>query len=112
MKNRVALAGFAGVVCLMLGGCPADQKPAQATAPSTSAAANLSGTAWTLEDLGGKPAIANSQATLAFPEAGKVAGNASCNRFTGTAEISGNAMKFGRLASTRMMCEGPASTQE
>jgi heat shock protein HslJ len=53
------------------------------------------------------------KATLAFPEAGGAAGNASCNRFTGSAEISGNTIKFGRLASTRMACaDNPVSSQE
>ena len=56
--------------------------------------------------------IADSRATLAFPEAGKVAGNGSCNRFTGAAEINGSAIKLGPLASTRMACMSEASTQE
>jgi heat shock protein HslJ len=56
--------------------------------------------------------IADSRATLAFPEAGKVAGNGSCNRFTGAAELNGKAIKLGPLASTRMACMGEASTQE
>ncbi|HEY1471498.1 MAG TPA: META domain-containing protein [Candidatus Acidoferrum sp.] len=50
---------------------------------------------------------------LAFPEAGRAAGNASCNRFTGSAEISGDSIKFGMLASTRMACADSAvSSQE
>jgi hypothetical protein len=62
--------------------------------------------------LADKPVIANSRATLTFTEAGKVAGNGSCNRFTGSAEINGSAIKFGPLAATRMMCEPDASKQE
>jgi heat shock protein HslJ len=54
--------------------------------------------------------IADSRATLAFPEAGKVAGNGSCNRFTGAAELNGRAIKLGPLASTKMACMGEAST--
>jgi heat shock protein HslJ len=61
-----------------------------------------------LQDLAGTPALANGKATLAFPEAGRAAGNASCNRFTGSAEISGDAIKFGMLASTRMACPDEA----
>ena len=101
---------FAGLLCFGLACCRADKGPAK-TAPA-SAAVNLIATQWNLEELNGRPVIADSRATLAFPEAGKVAGNGSCNRFTGTAEINGNALKFGPLASTRMMCEGEASRQE
>jgi heat shock protein HslJ len=57
--------------------------------------------------------LPNVKATLAFPEAGRVAGNASCNRFTGSAEISGDTITFGMLASTRMACaDNAASSQE
>jgi heat shock protein HslJ len=61
-------------------------------------------TQWSLEDLAGKAVIADSRATLTFPEAGKVAGNGSCNRFTRAAEINGSAIKLAPLASTRMEC--------
>jgi len=44
------------------------------------------------------------QATLAFFEAGRVAGNGSCNRFTSSVTINGEALKLGPLASTRMAC--------
>jgi heat shock protein HslJ len=111
MNNMVNVLGLAVVVCAILGGCMADKKSTQAAAPPT-AAVNLTGTQWSLEELGGKAVIANSRATLTFPEAGKVAGNGSCNRFTGAAAINGSAIKLGPLASTRMMCEGRASTQE
>ena len=53
------------------------------------------------------------QATLAFPEAGKVAGNGSCNRFFETVETSGNSIKFGPLGATRRACLSEAvSNQE
>jgi len=110
MKNMVKVSCLAVVVCAILGGCMADKKPTQAAASPT--AVNLTGTQWSLEELGGKAVIANSLATLTFPEAGKVAGNGSCNRFTGLAEIDGGAIKLGPLASTRMMCEGEVFTQE
>ena len=111
MKNMVKVSGLAVAVCAILGGCMADKKPTQAAASPTTAV-NLTGTEWSLEELGGKGVMANSRATLTFPEAGKVAGNGSCNRFTGEAELNGNAIKLGPLASTRMMCQGEASTQE
>jgi len=118
MKNRVKVLGPGVLVCAMLAACTADKTPTQSAAPPAAANAaptapvNLTGTQWSLEELGGKPVIADSRATMTFPEAGKVAGNGSCNRFTGAGEISGSAIKLGPLASTRMACMGEASTQE
>lgn len=81
--------------------------------PSSATPASLVGTEWLLRDLAGTPALASPQATLAFPEPGRVAGNGSCNRFTGSVEISGNSLKFGPLASTRMACtDNRVSDQE
>jgi heat shock protein HslJ len=79
---------------------------AKATNPgaSSNALASLIGTEWVLRDLAGTPALDTPQATLQFPEAGRVAGSGSCNRFTGSIEVSGTSLKFGPLASTRMAC--------
>jgi heat shock protein HslJ len=71
----------------------------------------LWGTAWRLEDLAGAGVLDRVEATLAFPETGKAAGNGSCNRFFGTVEISGDSIEFGALGSTRMACTEPVSTQ-
>jgi heat shock protein HslJ len=77
-----------------------------------SAAFDLTGTEWLLEDLGGAGVMDNIQTTLTFPEAGKIAGNGSCNRFFGPAEISGSAIKLGPLGSTRMACPEAVMNQE
>lgn len=74
--------------------------------------ATLTGTEWHLDDLAGTPVLPDSRATLTFPEPGKVAGNSSCNRFTGAAQVTGAAIHLGPLAGTRMMCPEPAMTQE
>jgi heat shock protein HslJ len=51
--------------------------------------------------------------TLEFPEAGKASGRASCNRFTGSVEISGRSIRFGPLAATKMACiDDSANAQE
>src|SRR5262245_8571340 len=110
MRNSVKVLGLGVLVCAMLGGCTANKSSTQTAAPA--AGVNLTKTQWRLEDLAGKPVIADSRATLTFQETGKVVGNGSCNRFTGTEEISGSTIKMGRLASTRMACMGEASTQE
>lgn len=72
----------------------------------------LLGTVWVLEDLQGSGVLADVQATLEFPEAGKVAGSGSCNRIFGTVEIASNAMRFSPLGSTRMACPEAVMTQE
>jgi len=107
---------LAMVACAAKKSAPAAQSAAQTPAAPAAAAdttMNLAGTEWHLEDLGGAGVIDNSQATLLFPEAGRVAGNSSCNRFMGTVTITGNALKFGPLAGTRMACLSDAvSNQE
>lgn len=71
---------------------------------ANSAPASLVGTEWVLRDVAGTPALDKPEATLAFLEAGRAAGSGSCNRFNGSVEISGSAIKFGPLASTHMAC--------
>ncbi|MEP7177239.1 MAG: YbaY family lipoprotein [Gemmatimonadales bacterium] len=72
----------------------------------------LSGTAWRLEDLAGAGVLDRVEATLEFPEAGKVTGAGSCNRFFGTVEISGASISFGPLGATRMACVEAVMNQE
>jgi heat shock protein HslJ len=111
MITQMSRLGIALVVGLALVACNAQKKPMQPAACAP-APGNLNGTQWSLQDSSGQPAIAGSRATLEFPEAGKVAGNGSCNRFAGSAEIGGATIKFGPLAATRMMWEPDASRQE
>lgn len=107
-----------GGLLLLLMAC-SDKKPvpgisSPSTAQtSTSTMINLVGTEWRLQDLGGAGIIDNSQATLAFPETERVAGNGSCNRFMGPLTLAGNSIKIGPLAGTRMACVSEAvSNQE
>jgi heat shock protein HslJ len=76
------------------------------------AAFSLTGSEWLLEDLAGTGVIDNVQATLAFPEAGKVSGRGSCNRFFGSAKIDGNTIQLGPLGATRMACPEAVMNQE
>ena len=82
------------------------------TAAGSAATPALVGTAWRLEDLGGTPVVSGVEVTLEFPEAGRVAGRGSCNRFFGPVTLIGDTIQFGVLGSTRMACPEPASTQE
>ncbi len=103
-----------GLTALLLCSCASSNEPA-ANPPKSAGDAQISlpGTEWVLVDLAGTPALPGGKATLAFPEAGRVAGNASCNRFTGSVEITGNHLKMGPLASTRMACvDADVSKQE
>src|SRR6476659_7064201 len=102
------------LVPLAAGCTPPAGTPAAATqAPTPAAAPALVGSAWRLEDLGGTAAIPGVEATLEFPGAGRAAGRGSCNRVFGTVEISGDSIRFGPLAATKMACvDAAASAQE
>ena len=82
------------------------------TPEPTGGAAALANTAWRLTDLGGTPALQEREATLEFPEPGKITGHGSCNRFTGPAEITGDRLQVGRIAATRMACDEAITVQE
>ena len=84
--------------------CNSTHNSKAANPPTSNPAASLIGTEWLLRDIAGTPALDTPPATLTFPETGRAAGNASCNRFTGSVEITDNSLKFGPLASTRMAC--------
>jgi heat shock protein HslJ len=96
---------------VLAAGCASQPAPPEARAVQ-SPAVDLGGTSWQLEDLGGVPALEGVEATLEFPETGKASGRASCNRFFGTVEISGQSIKFGPLAATKMFCSGATDAQE
>jgi putative lipoprotein len=74
--------------------------------------AELWRTSWRLADLQGKPALEGVEATLEFPERGKVAGKGSCNRFFATANISGDSLTISKMGATLMACVGPGMEQE
>ena len=106
------LCSFALVIAVFAAACNSTQKqPTKAANPAPPF--SLVGTEWTLADLASTAVIANSKASIAFPEAGRVVGNGSCNRFTGSVTITGDTLKFGPIASTRMACmDGGVSAQE
>jgi heat shock protein HslJ len=78
----------------------------------TGPAPALGGTRWRLEDLAGAGVIDDAQATLEFGEGGTVSGSSTCNRFTGTATVSGDSIAFGPLATTRRACAEALMNQE
>jgi heat shock protein HslJ len=111
-RSTLSLVGLVG---LAVGCAPPAATPAASTPVPTAAAAapTLVGTAWRLADLADTTAIPGVEATLEFPEAGRAAGRGSCNRFFGTVEISGESIRFGPLAATKMAClDAAANAQE
>jgi heat shock protein HslJ len=80
--------------------------------PKTTPEGLLTNTGWQLQQLGGQGAIAGSQPTLSFVEAGSVTGSGSCNQFNGPVTVNGKSITFGALASTKMACSNALSAQE
>jgi uncharacterized membrane protein len=96
-----ALRGIIGVVVAgCLGGC------------AHRSADGLTNSVWRLESLGGMRVLNRVEATLEFPETGKVAGKGSCNGFFGSVKISGSAISIDSLGSTLMACMQPIMDQE
>ena len=65
-----------------------------------------------VESIDGARLIGDSRATIAFQEGGRVDGLASCNRYTATYELSGEALSITGAASTMMACEPSLMEQE
>ncbi|MFP4274492.1 MAG: META domain-containing protein, partial [Paracoccaceae bacterium] len=72
----------------------------------------LTGPEWVVEDIGGTGLIDGSRVTIAFDRDGRASGRATCNRYTGTAELSGEGLRLGPLAGTRMACPEALMAQE
>ncbi len=94
------LAGFAGLALLLLASGVAVAQEA------------LPGTSWLAEDIDGKGVIDSLQTTMKVSRDGKLSGNAGCNSYSGTPEISGEAITIGPMAMTRMACLPAVDGQE
>ncbi|WP_297398743.1 META domain-containing protein [Hydrogenophaga sp.] len=103
MSHTTRLGWLAVPTLLVLSAC---------ALPGAPAPAPLVGSEWQLEDLGGRGVLDRVQATLAFPEAGRVAGNSSCNRFFGSYTLMQDRVAFGQLGGTRMACPEAVNDQE
>ena len=67
---------------------------------------------WHAEDIGGASIANGVETTLAIAADGAVSGSGGCNGYGGTAEITGSAIAFGPLATTRMACPPAQMDQE
>jgi heat shock protein HslJ len=84
----------------------------EAAAADSPGAFSLENTAWVLEDFEGKGIVEKSRATLAFGLGYRVSGNASCNRFFGTATVDGDKLHLSQMGATRMVCSRAMMDQE
>lgn len=67
----------------------------------------IAGVAWTLVEVDGAtvdPAQMNRPATLLLDADGRASGSAGCNQFGGPYTITGDEIRFGAIAMTRMAC--------
>ena len=67
---------------------------------------------WQVAEIGGKPVIAGSGASLTFDLDGSLHGNASCNRFFGSFTLTGEGLAISDIGATLMACEAAAMDQE
>lgn len=110
MRRTLCVMGW--LAALLLQSCGAGGGTAASTASTTITPERLIGTQWRLEDLGGAGVLDRVQATLGFPQPGRIAGNGSCNRFAGTISDNGGKLQVGALAATRMACAPAVGDQE
>ncbi|WP_146455556.1 META domain-containing protein [Rubripirellula tenax] len=65
---------------------------------------------WLVEDIAGKGVVDRVQTTVNFSADGTASGSTGVNRYSGKADIDGNKLTFGSLATTRMA--GPAALMD
>jgi heat shock protein HslJ len=79
--------------------------------------ASLTGTTWRLNGYddgqgGFASVLSGTEITAVFSDDGQVAGSASCNTYTASYAIEGNALTVGPAATTRQMCAQPEGVME
>lgn len=77
-----------------------------ALAGSAAFAAGLDGTRWRAHSVAGETVAPEHAPTLDF-QSGRASGSDGCNRYTAAVEQSGDALRFGSAAGTRMACPEP-----
>lgn len=100
MKGKVLRRAAAAVLTLL------------ASAALAQTRVEWDGAAWLVEDIRGRGVIDNAQTTLRIDQEGKASGSTGCNRFFGKAEIGGDRLRFGRLATTYRACPRALADQE
>jgi len=103
------LSWIGAVVAALAVGCASAPPPQQG---QEKAGQSLVGSEWELSDLAGLPVLPDRRPTLSFSEPGRIAGNGSCNRYGGAADLGDGTIKVGPLATTRMACTPEIDAQE
>lgn len=80
-------------------------------------AASVQGSQWELVSMGGTPVVeSGNKPTIAFPEPGRIAGSASCNRYSGSAQVTPEGKLAlsapNAIAVTRMACAEAALNEQ
>lgn len=97
MHSQFARAALIPAIITLLGCNPQ-------TLPDASA---LTEQTWSLAELDGNRFLA--RATMSFPDQGRIAGQAPCNRYLGQIEISYPSFSISPLITTKMACPDMAS---
>ncbi len=109
MKSNLLSLSIITLTAILIIGCvPVTPAPSASSAPTSSdEAVSLDGTAWALVSYGDPTdpqAVApNSEVTAEFAD-GDISGNASCNTYNATIELSNGAITIGPARTTRMAC--------
>jgi heat shock protein HslJ len=114
-SRRAAPVRFsAAALALALAACAGPSVASTDTSPAAAgdvrSSPALTGTTWVLTELGGQPVQASAASTprLVISD-GRVTGSTGCNSMSGTADIRGDNLRFGPIASTKRACaEGMA----
>ncbi len=84
------------------------------TKPSADPSAQIVGSSWVLTELdrASPPAGAGEgEASLRFPQEGRISGFTGCNRFNGSYTLAGHSIHLGPVMTTRMACPASANIE-
>ena len=106
-RSLVVVAGM-----FLVFGCgqapePETQKIVEINAEVAIPTVELEGSAWQAVSITGQPTVEGVVSTIAFEAEGKVGGNAGCNQYFGSWGVDGDAISFGHMGATQMMCVKP-----
>ena len=97
-REPISPKALAAALMLLLAGCTS------ASSPATPAAASIVGPVWVAEDIAGGAAGGEAPITLQLGTDGRVNGRGGCNGYGGAYTLTGDALSFGPMMSTKMAC--------
>ena len=110
MSRSIRGAAVVALAAVVAGCGPAPEAPEKSAAAPMPAlqteleAADLAGTEWVATTIQGEPVGEEIVSTMSFDAEGGVSGSAGCNRYFGSYAMEGDAIAFGHLGATQMMC--------